>query len=141
MNFTELLIASGISLAVVSAGGSLLLSEQTSSQTLERRERLRSDWEKATKFIHNEVKLAERVFDDPAQFTIGTDCGISESEARMAIDARRDLPLIIYGVANEQSYRQWRTGEQMQVAKLRGPNVLVRCGPVLDRNAPRHWAL
>ena len=70
MNFTELLIASSISLAVASTGGSVLLNEHNSSQTLERREQLRADWEKATKFIHNEVKLAERVFDDPAQFTI-----------------------------------------------------------------------
>ena len=134
MNFTELLIASSISLAVASAGGSVLLNEHNSSQTLERREQLRADWEKATKFIHNEVKLAERVFDDPAQFTIGTGCGISDTGVRMAIDARRDLPLVVYGIANEEAYRQWRSEEKLLVTKLRGPNVLVRCGPVLDQN-------
>ena len=52
----------------------------------------------------------------------------------MAIDARRDLPLVVYGIANEEAYRQWRSEEKLLVTKLRGPNVLVRCGPVLDQN-------
>ena len=134
MNLTEILIAAGISLSVASTGASLLINETTDQQRLERREQLRADWEKASKFIHGEVKLAERIFDSPEQFTIGSQCGINEANARMAIDARRDLPLIVYGVVDEQAYRQWRLGEELQAPMLRGPNVLVRCGPGLDGN-------
>ena len=130
MNLTEILIAAGISLSVVSTGASLLINETTDQQRIERREQLRADWEKASKFIHGEVKLAERIFDSPEQFTIGSQCGISEANARMAIDARRDLPLIVYGVVDEQAYRQWRLGEELQAPMLRAP-MWVRCGPGL----------
>ena len=51
----------------------------------------------------------------------------------MAIDARRDLPLVVYGIANEEAYCQWRSKEKLLVTKLREAQVLVRC-PVLDQN-------
>lgn len=135
MNLTEILIASGISFAVAASGGSMLMNQNKSSQTLERRERLRADWEKATKFINSEIKLAERILDQHGQLQIGSECGIQDGEFRMAIDARRDLPLIVYGVVNEQAYREWHDVNNPAAAKapkLRGENVLVRCGPAID---------
>ena len=61
MNFTELLIASSISLAVASAGGSMLLNEHNSSQTLSAANNCVLT-KAASSFTT--VKF-ERVFDDP----------------------------------------------------------------------------
>ena len=100
----ELLIAVVISLSIGSAAGSLLLSQIRSSERAEAMEQQRNDWARTTNFIEAEVALSEKVYAHKSPFTgnltisAPTECNLSDQEARLLLDLRRDLPPIIYSV-------------------------------------------
>ena len=122
----ELLIAVVISLSIGSAAGSLLLSQIRSSERAEAMEQQRNDWARTTNFIEAEVALSEKVYAHEAPFTgsltvsAPTECNLSNKEARLLLDLRRDLPPIIYSV--KKSTNGWL-----------GDYSLWRCGPSIDQ--------
>ena len=117
----ELLIAVVISLSIGSAAGSLLLSQIRSSERAEAMEQQRNDWARTTNFIEAEVALSEKVYAHKSPFTgnltisAPTECNLSDQEARLLLDLRRDLPPIIYSVKKStdgwlDDYSLWRCG-------------------------------
>lgn len=117
----ELLIAAAISLLTASVAGDLLLSHIRSSERAEAMERQRSDWSRTTTFIEAEVALSERVIADASKIAIPAACGFSDSQFRLGLDLRRDLPPVIYAV------KPSTTGWLPQ-------NTLWRCGPGLNND-------
>ena len=113
---TELLVAAAISLITVSVAGQAMISHLETTQNSEAIERQRNDWSRTSKFIESEISLSERIFSDYDLIVVPNDCSIDQSEFRMALDMRRDLPIVIYGVKTSDS--EWL-----------GDNSLWRCGP------------
>jgi prepilin-type N-terminal cleavage/methylation domain-containing protein len=117
----ELLIAAAISLVTATVAGDLLISHIRSTERLEAMERQRSDWSRTTTFIEAEVALSERVISDASKIAIPTACGFSNSNYRLGLDLRRDLPPVIYAI------KPSTTGWLPQ-------NTLWRCGPGLNND-------
>ena len=97
----ELLIAVVISLSIGSAAGSLLISQLRTSESTEAMARQRNDWARTTKFIEAEVALSEKVYVHNEPFTgdlsvaIPSECSLADTEVRLQLDLRRDLPPVI----------------------------------------------
>ena len=119
MNLPQLLIASSLGLVGLTTSVNLMSAQHNNLQGLQGSESLRGDWEKASNFINTEIQHAERIYTDVNQINISSECNIAESNFRLAVDTRRNLPLTIYAV--EESTDGWR-----------GDNVLVRCGPAIN---------
>ena len=117
----ELLIAAAISLLTATVAGDLLISHIRSSERAEAMERQRSDWSRTTTFIEAEVALSERVIGAASNIAIPTACGFSDSQFRLGLDLRRDLPPVVYAI------RPSTTGWLPQ-------NTLWRCGPGLNND-------
>lgn len=120
---TELSVAAAMGVLVAIVAGDAMVSHLRSSARAESLQRQRDDWYRATSFIESEIAMSERVISSASNVSIPSACGLTASEFRMALDIRRDLPQIIYGVkatksmsSNEQ--RQWIPDQ-----------VLIRCGP------------
>jgi len=94
----ELLIAAAISLLTATVAGDLLISHIRSSERAEAMERQRSDWSRTTTFIEAEVALSERVIGAASNIAIPTACGFSDSQFRLGLDLRRDLPPVVYAI-------------------------------------------
>ena len=117
----ELLIAAAISLLTATVAGDLLISHIRSSERAEAMERQRSDWSRTTSFIEAEVALSERVIDVASNIAIPSACGFNDSQFRLGLDLRRDLPPVIYAI------KATTTGWLPQ-------NTLWRCGPGLNND-------
>lgn len=120
---TELLMAAAMGIITATVAGQALVSHLESSERAEALERQRNDWARSTQFIESEIALSEHLFKDIESIVIPGECAISttssSSEFRLAIDMRRDLPLVIYAVKPSQS--NWLP-----------ENTLWRCGPDLN---------
>jgi prepilin-type N-terminal cleavage/methylation domain-containing protein len=112
----ELLIAVSIATIIVLAGGEAILGQLRGAERAEVSERQRADWSRVVHFIESEVALSEQLVDDASRISIPPGCGISAAQFRLALDLRRDLPPVIYGV--QPSPSGWV-----------GSHSLVRCGP------------
>ena len=117
----ELLIAAAISLLTATVAGDLLVSHIRSSERAEAMERQRSDWSRTTSFIEAEVALSERVIAVANNIGIPAACGLNNSEFRLGLDLRRDLPPVIYAI--KPSTPGWLP-----------QNTLWRCGPGLNND-------
>lgn len=121
----ELLIAVVISLSIGSAAGSLLISQLRTSESTEAMARQRNDWARTSNFIEAEVALSEKVYVHNEPFTgdlsvaIPSECSLADTEVRLQLDLRRDLPPVIYSV--KASTNGWS-----------GDYSLWRCGPSIN---------
>ena len=115
---TELVVAAAIGLLTASVAGQALVSHLESSERAEAMERQRNDWSRTTHFIESEIALSERLIRSIDNIILPSSCEISGSEFRLAIDMRRDLPIVIYAV--KKSDLNWLP-----------TNTLWRCGPGL----------
>ena len=115
---TELVVAAAIGLLTASVAGQALVSHLESSERAEAMERQRNDWSRTTHFIESEIALSERLIRSIDNIILPSSCEISGSEFRLAIDMRRDLPIVIYAVKESDS--NWLP-----------ENTLWRCGPGL----------
>lgn len=117
----ELLIAAAISVLTASVAGDLLISHLRSSEKAEALERQRSDWARTTSFFEAEIALSEKVFAQAPPFSstlpvaVPNACSFSDTEVRMELDLRRDLPPIIYAIKESSpgwlaDYTLWRCG-------------------------------
>lgn len=118
---TELLVAALIGMMTSSVAGQALVSHLKSSEKAEAMERQRNDWARTTSFIEAEIALSERLIDNSDNILFPSACPVTPSEFRLAIDMRRDLPLVIYAV--KPSTSSWLPD-----------NMLWRCGPSLNEN-------
>lgn len=117
----ELLIAAAISLLTASVAGDLLISHIRSSERAEALERQRGDWARTTSFLEAETALSEKVFAQSSPFTasppvaVPDACNFTNSQVRLGLDLRRDLPPIIYAIKESTNgwlddYTLWRCG-------------------------------
>ena len=118
---TELVVAAAIGLLTASVAGQALVSHLESSERAEAMERQRNDWARTTHFIESEIALSERLIRTIDNIIVPSSCDIKDGEFRLAIDMRRDLPIVIYAV--KQSTLNWLP-----------ENTLWRCGPGLRNN-------
>ena len=118
---TELVVAAAIGLLTASVAGQALVSHLGSAERAEAMERQRNDWARTTHFIESEIALSERLIRGIDNIIVPSSCKITEAEFRLAIDMRRDLPIVIYAV--KQSDSNWLP-----------TNTLWRCGPGLKNN-------
>jgi len=116
---TELILAGSMGILTSLMSNNLLIHNLTASERIESLEQQRNSWSRTTGFIDAELVLSERVIDDPTKITISPECNINATEFRLALDLRRDLPLVIYGVKEADS--GWN-----------GDNLLWRCGPSIN---------
>ena len=108
----------GVGLSIVS--GQALLSHFSSSERAESLVRQRSHWSRTVQFIEAEVALSERSITNPDNINIPTACAAGsnpEDWFRVALEIRRDLPLVIYGVS------------PVTDNSAVGSHMLWRCGP------------
>ena len=120
---TELLVAVIIGMFTATVAGQALRSHLESTEKAEAMERQRNDWSRTTSFIEAEIALSERLINKSSNVLIPSKCTINTtttpSEFRLAIDMRRDLPLVIYAVKASSS--DWLPN-----------NTLWRCGPGIN---------
>lgn len=124
---TELIIAASLGVLVALFAGEAMVAHLRSNARAEALQRQREDWSRSTNFIESEIAMSERVITNAAAVSIDPNCGLNPSEFRMALDIRRDLPLIIYGVRSPRSDEQ-----QLWLPD----NLLIRCGPAIGSGAP-----
>ena len=119
----ELVIAAALGLALIIIAADAMVSHLKSSAEAESLQRQRDDWSRATSFMESEIAMSERVFTDPTKISIPSNCNLDPSEVRLALDLKRNLAPIIYGV---------KTTSSLAASELNGwvgDRVLVRCGP------------
>ena len=114
----ELLIAGLISGLVVIAAGQIMLGQLRTDERMEAAERLKSEWSRASSFIEAEAALSQQVITDASKVNIPSSCNLQTGQFRAAMDLRRDLPLVIYGVKPSESgslpsHALWRCGPEI----------------------------
>ena len=122
-SIAELVIAAALGLALIIIAADAMVSHLKSSAEAESLQRQRDDWSRATSFMESEIAMSERVFTDPTKISIPSNCNLDPSEVRLALDLKRNLAPIIYGV---------KTTSSLPASELNGwvgDLVLVRCGP------------
>jgi hypothetical protein len=111
----ELLIAGLISSLLVLAAGQIMLGQMRTDERMEAAERLKSEWSRSSSFIESEAALSQQVITDASKVNIPSSCNFQTGQFRAALDLRRDLPLVIYGVKPSESgslpsHALWRCG-------------------------------
>ena len=97
---TELMVAASLGVGLSIVSGQALLAHFSSSERAESLVRQRSHWSRTVQFIEAEVALSERSITNPDNITIPTACPAGNNPNdwfRVALEIRRDLPLVIYG--------------------------------------------
>lgn len=136
LSVPELMIAASMGLLVSLAAGDAMINHLRSNARAEGLQRQRDDWSRATSFIESEIAMSERIFSRAQDIAIPASCNISDNQFRMALDLKRDLPPVIYGVvrpselSNDERQRWLNTDSSGQELPL-----LVRCGPKLNISA------
>jgi hypothetical protein len=111
----ELLIAGLISSLLVLAAGQIMLGQMRTDERMEAAERLKSEWSRSSSFIESEAALSQQVITDTSKVNMPSSCNFQTGQFRAALDLRRDLPLVIYGVKPSESgslpsHALWRCG-------------------------------
>jgi len=111
----ELLIAGLISSLLVLAAGQIMLGQLRTDERMEAAERLKSEWSRSSSFIESEAALSQQVITDTSKVNMPSSCNFQTGQFRAALDLRRDLPLVIYGVKPSESgslpsHALWRCG-------------------------------
>jgi len=120
---TELMVAASLGVGLSIVAGQALVDHFSSSERAESLVRQRSHWSRTVQFIEAEVALSERSITDVNNIVIPTACTSGSKpegwtfDFRVALDIRRDLPLVIYGVS------------PVEDASAIGSHMLWRCGP------------
>jgi type II secretory pathway pseudopilin PulG len=114
----ELLIAGFISGLLVMGAGQIMLSQMRTDERMEAAERQKSEWSRTSAFIEAEAALSQQVITNASKVNIPSSCGFQTGQFRAALDLRRDLPLVIYGV-------------KPSVSGSLPSHALWRCGPVI----------
>lgn len=126
----EVLIASLLGAAVISAVGSVIISQIRQNIGYETRRQLVEDWGRVASFIESELFLAERVYPVDEGVTgayiidkagSANTCGYSADSIRLALVLNDVSSYIVYAVdePSEAERKFWN-----------GPYVLRRCGPL-----------
>ena len=119
--FIELLVAAVIGMITIMAAGQTMVSQIESSQKINRRERLRSDWVTANQFISAEINKSIKIAND-ADNELIEDCGIDSNRIKMVIQFHRSKqikPAIYYTSQSENGWADF---------------LLKRCGPAINSN-------
>jgi len=119
--FIELLVAAVIGMITIMAAGQTMVSQIESSQKINRRERLRSDWVTANQFISAEINKSIKIATD-ADNELIEDCGIDSNRIKMVIQFHRSKqikPAIYYTSQSENGWADF---------------LLKRCGPAINSN-------
>jgi len=111
----ELLIAGLISSLLVLVAGQIMLGQLRTDERMEAAERLKSEWSRSSSFIESEAALSQQVITDASKVNMPSSCNFQTGQFRAALDLRRDLPLVIYGVKPSESgslpsHALWRCG-------------------------------
>ena len=111
----ELLIAGLISSLLVLVAGQIMLGQLRTDERMEAAERLKSEWSRSSSFIESEAALSQQVITDASKVNMPSSCNFQTGQFRSALDLRRDLPLVIYGVKPSESgslpsHALWRCG-------------------------------
>ena len=120
---TELMVAASLGVGLSIVAGQALVDHFSSSERAESLVRQRSHWSRTVQFIEAEVALSERSITDVNNIVIPTACTSGSKpegwtfDFRVALDIRRDLPLVIYGVS------------PVDDESAIGSHMLWRCGP------------
>ena len=117
----ELLVASVLGIITIMAAGQVIVSQIESSQKINKRERLRSDWMNVNRFITLEINRANTVTAETTAQEIEA-CGIERNQIKMVIKFTRDQqlrPAIYYTTPGEEG---WQSA------------LLKRCGPSINSN-------
>ena len=120
---TELMVAASLGVGLSIVAGQALVDHFSSSERAESLVRQRSHWSRTVQFIEAEVALSERSITDVNNIVIPTACTSGSKpegwsfDFRVALDIRRDLPLVIYGVS------------PVEDESAIGSHMLWRCGP------------
>lgn len=124
----ELLVALVIGSLVVVVAASAMVNDLRVNSKSEITQRKRDEWKRAMSFIESEIAMGERIITDSSSIYVPQSCGFDDNDqVRLAIDIRRELPLIIYAVRNLSSnQKDWN------------PDALLkRCGPAIATVVPR----
>ena len=117
----ELLVAAVIGTITIMAAGQTMVSQIESSEKINRRERLRSDWVATNQYITSEINQSTKVTTEVDDELID-ECGIEINQIKMVIEFHRNQqlkPAIYYTADNEDGW---------------GGYLLKRCGPAIDSN-------
>ena len=117
----ELLVASVIGIITIMAAGQVIVSQIESSQKINRRETLRSDWINANRFITSEINQSTKITVAATEQDISA-CGIEQDQVKMVIEFSRKQqlrPAIYYTNTGEEGWQS---------------TLLKRCGPSIDSN-------
>ncbi len=117
----ELLVAAVIGTITIMAAGQTMVSQIESSEKINRRERLRSDWVATNQYITSEINQSTKVTTEVDDELID-ECGIEINQIKMVIKFHRNQqlkPAIYYTADNEDGW---------------GGYLLKRCGPAIDSN-------
>ena len=133
-SLVELLIAAGLGVLMILTAGEVMIQQQRSAAKLEKLQRQREDWRRASSFLESELSLSTRILSNTSDLSntiIGQDCDLQPSELRIAIDIQRDAPLILYGVRTLSAMSEDDREEWTQYPSEEQPKrgVLIRCGP------------
>ena len=133
-SLVELLIAAGLGVLMILTAGEVMIQQQRSAAKLEKLQRQREDWRRASSFLESELSLSTRILSNTSDLSntiIGQDCDLQPSELRIAIDIQRDAPLILYGVRALSAMSEDDRNEWTQYPSEEQPKrgVLIRCGP------------
>ena len=117
----ELLVASVLGIITIMVAGQVVVSQIESSQKINKRERLRSDWMNANQFIGLEINRSDSITTDASSQDIEA-CAIERNQIKMVIEFTRDQqlrPAIYYTTTGEEG---WQSA------------LLKRCGPSINSN-------
>jgi prepilin-type N-terminal cleavage/methylation domain-containing protein len=118
-SLVELMIVTGLTAVLVGIGALSLVSDVQVERRTNSVQETQAEWGRAVTFIQNEVANANRISDNLS----GYPCNDGEKPKNDILVLNKDAPAsaIIYGV---------RGISDKQKSFYRGPQVLIRCGPI-----------
>jgi hypothetical protein len=119
-SLVELMIVTGMTAVLVGIGALSLVSDVHVERRTNSVQETQAEWSRAVTFIQNEVANANRISDD---LSVGYPCKDGDKPKNDILVLNKDAPAsaIIYGV---------RGISDDQKSFYRGPQVLIRCGPI-----------
>jgi prepilin-type N-terminal cleavage/methylation domain-containing protein len=119
-SLVELMIVTGLTAVLVGIGALSLVSDVQVERRTNSVQETQAEWGRAVTFIQNEVANANRISDN---LSVDYPCNDGDKPKNDILVLNKDAPAsaIIYGV---------RGISDKQKSFYRGPQVLIRCGPI-----------
>ena len=117
----ELLMAAALGVITTLMAGQVMVSQIESSQRIHRRDRVRSDWANANRFITTEINRSQYAVDGISNEE-AENCGIEPEQARLALHFTKEQnlkPSIYYISTDDPAWEGI---------------LLKRCGPSFDQS-------